>query len=208
MIRNSRRRSGLSLESIILTKTIHLMLMRSSKKFKKLMQQEEGSRPMLEFLVNPECTRVFLSEGGKNEFVCFETPPANQKKKIVYFLKLQKVALSAENVAGVVVHGDLAPGVLQHLFETTSEIYLPLLSNHHNQQGLPEVVVKDVMEYYHRLVAAIYVTSAQDCGDASPARAPGERFASLCARSRPLEGRDAVATAAARATLGRPRLEG
>ena len=80
------------------------------EKFKKLMQQEEGSRPMLEFLVNPECTRVFLSEGGKNEFVCFETPPANQKKKIVYFLKLQKVALSAENVAGVVVHGDLCPG--------------------------------------------------------------------------------------------------
>ena len=129
-----------------------------AEKFKKLMLSEEGGRPMLDFMVNPEVSRVFVAEGAK-ELACFETPPPSQKKKVVFFLKLQKVAITAENAKEVVMHGDLVPQVLQHLFETTSEVYLPLLSNHHNQQGLPEVVVKDVMEFYHRLVAAIYVTS-------------------------------------------------
>jgi len=129
-----------------------------SEKFKKLLLQEEGARPLLDFMLNPDITRVFVAEGAK-DLTCFEAPPTNLKKKAVYFLKIQKVAITAENAKDVVMHGDLSPGVLQHLFDTTSEVYLPLLSNVHNQSGLPEVVVKDVMEYYHRLVAAIYVTS-------------------------------------------------
>ena len=47
----------------------------------------------------------------------------------------------------------MTPGVLQHLFESTSEVYLPLLTNSNNQQGLPEVVIKDVMEYCTRLTS-------------------------------------------------------
>lgn len=131
-----------------------------SEKFKKMLLSEEGGRPMLDFMINPEITRVFVTEGAK-ELVCFEVPPTSQKKKAIYFLKLRKEAITSENAKELVIHGDLSPGVLQHLFETTSEVYLPLLSNSHNQQGLPEVVVKDVMEYYHRLVAAVYVTSAR-----------------------------------------------
>ena len=90
---------------------------------------------------------------------------ANQKKKMVYFLKLSKVAITAENAKDEVIYGDLNPSVLQHLYDTTSEVYLPLLSNSYNQQGLPEVVVKDVMEYFHRLVAAVYVTIGHTKGE-------------------------------------------
>ena len=135
-----------------------------SEKFKKMLLSEEGGRPMLDFMINPEITRVFVTEGAK-ELVCFEVPPTSQKKKAIYFLKLRKEAITSENAKELVIHGDLSPGVLQHLFETTSEVYLPLLSNSHNQQGLPEVVVKDVMEYYHRLVAAVYVTIGHSKGE-------------------------------------------
>ena len=57
------------------------------------------------------------------------------------------------------------PQVLQHLFETTSEVYLPLLSNAHNQQGLPEVVIKDVLDFFHRLVSSVYVTIGHSKGE-------------------------------------------
>lgn len=33
----------------------------------------------------------------------------------------------------------MQPGVLSHLFDTCSEVYLPLVSNANNQAGLPEV---------------------------------------------------------------------
>ena len=98
-----------------------------------------------------------MYEGAK-ELACFETMPSGQKKKVVYFLKLHKVVISAENAAAEVVFGDLLPGVLQHMFDTTSEVYLPLLSNAYNHQGLPEVVIKDVMDFFHKLVSSIYVT--------------------------------------------------
>ena len=133
-------------------------------RFKKLMLNEELARPMLDFMNDTEVQRVFVTEGAK-ELACFETPPANQKKKMVYFLKPHKVVITGENVAAQVMCGDLFPQVLSHLYETTSEIYLPLLSNPHNQQGMPEVEIKALMEHFHNLVAAVYVTIGHTKGE-------------------------------------------
>ena len=58
----------------------------------------------------------------------------------------------------MVIYGDMQPGVLTHLFDACSEVYLPLVSNANNQSGLPEVVVRDVVDWFHKLVASIYVT--------------------------------------------------
>lgn len=115
-------------------------------KFKKLVASAESSQAIQDFWQMPEVTRLFVAEGAK-ELACFELPPASQKKKCVYFIKLQKVALNATNVKECVIFGDVTPGVLQHLYDSTSEVYLPLLSNGNNQQGLPEVVIKDIMDF-------------------------------------------------------------
>lgn len=159
-------------------------------KFKKMMAGEEASRPMVDFFTLPECQRVFVAEGTK-DVMCFETPPPSHKKKLVYFIKLHKVAITAENVKDEVLHGDLTPQVLQHLFDTTSEVYLPLVSNTHNQQGLPEVIVKDVMEYFHRLVrrtapegaargaAAVAATAAMGAAAAAAPPSPPRACPSL-----------------------------
>ena len=131
-------------------------------KFKKLIATE-AAQPLLDFFQMPEVTRVFVAEGAK-ELVCFDTPPPSQKKKCIYFLKVNKVPIT-DNMKDDVIFGDLTPGVLQQLFECTSEVYLPLLSNGHNQQGLPEVVAKDIMEFFHRFVGAVYVTIGHTRGE-------------------------------------------
>ena len=133
-------------------------------RFKKLMAAEEAGHAFHEFIKNPEAQRVFIADGGK-ELSSFETSDAKQKKKMVYFLKTHKVAITCDNVSSEVICGDLQPQVLQHLFETTSDVYLPLLSNAQNQAGLPEVVTKEVMDHFHKLVAAIYVTIGHSKGE-------------------------------------------
>ena len=68
--------------------------------FRKLLTSEEAGRSLAEFINTPDVARVFVAEGPK-DLVCFDTPPPSHKKKVVYFLKLQKVALTAENIAEV-----------------------------------------------------------------------------------------------------------
>ena len=134
-----------------------------SDKFKKLLLSEEGAL-LLEFMNEPERQRIFVCDGAK-ELTCFFTPDPKQKKKMIYFIKPQKEAITSENVAKAVMCGDLQPQALQHLYDTTSDVYLPLLTNPHNQAGLPEVVIKDVMEFLHKLVGAIYVTIGHTKGE-------------------------------------------
>ena len=73
---------------------------RHSAAFSKLINSEETNRHLVEFINTPEAVRVFVTEGPK-DLICFDAPPKNQKKKMVYFLKLQKVALTAENISEV-----------------------------------------------------------------------------------------------------------
>jgi len=147
-----------------ITERVCLSLQCKTDKFKKLMASDEGGIPMQEFMTSTECQRVFVCDGAK-ELVCFTNPDPKNKKKMVYLLKPRKVALTGENVASEVLCGDIMPGVLGHLYSTTSDVYLPLLTNSHNQAGLPEVVIKDLMEYLHKLVAAIYVTIGHSKGE-------------------------------------------
>ena len=71
-----------------------------STAFRKLATAEDAGRSIAEFINTPDVARLFVAEGPK-DLVCFDTPPPTQKKKVVYFLKLQKVALTAENIAEV-----------------------------------------------------------------------------------------------------------
>ena len=44
------------------------------------------------------------------------------------------------------------------------EVSLPLLANPANQRGWPEVIVRDVVDNFHKLVASIYVTIGHSQG--------------------------------------------
>ncbi len=62
-------------------------------KFKKMAANDEACARLTEFVSNAECQRLLISEGPK-ELVCFDTPPASHKKKLLYFLKIHKVGLT------------------------------------------------------------------------------------------------------------------
>ena len=141
-----------------------LSLKVKAEKFKKFLAAEEVNRDVLNFLNNPDCRRVFIGDGTAKDMVCFATPPANYKKKLLYFLKLDRVPLEKENIGKVCVSGELPPGVLDNMFKTCTEVYLPLLSNSHNQVGWPEVIAREVIDSFHKLVATIYVTIGQTKG--------------------------------------------
>ena len=79
------------------------------EKFKKLLASEEGGRPLLDFLSDPDSRRVFVLDGSK-ELQCTAALTGKEKKKVVYFLKLRSVALTAENIGDEAVSGDLLPG--------------------------------------------------------------------------------------------------
>lgn len=68
--------------------------------FRKLVTSEDSGRHLLDFVNVPEVGCVFVGEGPK-ELVCFRSLPASHKKKVAYFLKLQKVVLTLENVSEV-----------------------------------------------------------------------------------------------------------
>ena len=120
--------------------------------FRKLLDTEGANRPLLEFLNTADAAQVFLTDGPKGVF-CFDQPPANAARKIIYFIKLQKTTLTPENMNNVVIAGELAQGgALAHIYRTCQEVYLPLLSNVGNQEGWPEVISREVVDSFHRLV--------------------------------------------------------
>eukprot|EP00965_Chrysotila_dentata_P146797 4846978-Pleurochrysis_carterae.AAC.6 len=74
-----------------------LALRSKPDRFRKLLSSEEASRPWNAFVLKPEVQRVFFADGGK-ELACYALPPDGFKKKILYFLKMQRVALTADTI--------------------------------------------------------------------------------------------------------------
>jgi dynein heavy chain, axonemal len=71
----------------------------------------------------------------------------------VFFLKLAKVALTAENITDSVTHGEVGEAPLETLSAMSQEVLLPLLANPANQAGWPDVVAKDVTDTLHKFIS-------------------------------------------------------
>ena len=142
---------------------VSMALHTKGEKFKKLLLSEEGGKPLMDFFTIPEVMRV--RHGGCQGARVLRDAAGEPEEEDGLLPQALQGRPHCRELQG---RGHLRrpqPGVLQHLYETTSEVYLPLLSNSYNQQGLPEVVVKDVMEFFHRLVAAVYVTIGHTKGE-------------------------------------------
>ena len=108
-------------------------------------------------------TRVcFICHNGPNLSAQF-TPPPQPKKKLMYFLKPKLQHVTMENIDQLIV-GDLSPAVLEQLSTLGSEVFLPLISSPANQEGLPDIVAKGVLDSFHQLMASTYVTIGQTKG--------------------------------------------
>ena len=156
--------------------------------FKKLLATEAAA-PIQHFLSNPDCRRLFISgkvrallfrgiyyffaltrsicatqDKENKELVCGDLPPAPLKKKAIYFVKLERQPLTAENVASLVMPGDLLPEMLAQMHTMMDGAYLPLMANGENQQGWPPQVVGDLVDGLSRLTSLVYVTLGQTTG--------------------------------------------
>jgi dynein heavy chain len=52
-----------------------------------------------------------------------------------------------------VLHGELTEAPLETLSAVAQNVFLPLLSSAHNQEGWPDVVAQEVTENMHKFVA-------------------------------------------------------
>ena len=98
------------------------------------------------------------------ELVATQVPPAKFKKKTCYFLKVNQVPLTNENIATEVATGDFGQQPLEHFNAVSQEVFLQILSNPLNQHGWPGVVTKEVTENLHKFIANMYMTIGQTKG--------------------------------------------
>lgn len=136
-------------------------------KFKKLAASADAAAPIHHFLSNPDCRRLVVLGKDKDnkELTCAELPPpTGLKRRAVYFLKLERQALTAETMDTLVAPGDLLPDTLSQLHTLCETAYLPLLSNGDNSPGWPPQLVSDLTEGLTRLSALVYVTLGQAQG--------------------------------------------
>ena len=122
----------------------------------KLMATDTSRSLVLGFLDSREKTYLHVAFEGSN-LTAFVNPPKNFKKKSVYFVKLNDVALTKENMQTEIVVGDLGDVPLEYLSTVSQEVFLPILTNPRNQKGWPEVLSKDITDHMNKFVANVYI---------------------------------------------------
>ena len=58
----------------------------------------------------------------------------------------------------------MSPKLMENMFSVFQDVYLPILSNPKNQEGWPEVMSREVLELFHRMIARVYVGLGQSQG--------------------------------------------
>ena len=150
-----------------LEKWVELKLSAKPAVFKKMLAGDGGAA-VQQFLSNPDCRRVFVISKDKDnkELLSADLPPAAllSKRRAVYFCKIERQPVTAENIEHVVMPGDLLPDVLAQTHRLCETGFLPLIANPENQRGWPALVMSDLVDGLARLVALIYVTLGQSQG--------------------------------------------
>ena len=127
--------------------------------YQKLLASPDEAAAVTTFFESADCMCVFFALKDKDLLVSL-TPPA-KCKKAAYFVKLVRGAISAVNIDDAVAPGELTTDMLGQMFKLCQEVYLPIISNADNQAGWPDVVTREVLDNFQRLVAGIYVTIGQ-----------------------------------------------
>jgi len=138
---------------------ISLKLGVRADRYQKLLASPDEAAAVTTFFESADCMCVFFALKDK-DLLASLTPPANCKKA-AYFVKLARGAISIDNIDAAVAPGELTADMLGQMFKLCQEVYLPIISNAENQAGWPDVVTREVLDNFQRLVAGIYVTIGQ-----------------------------------------------
>eukprot|EP00201_Polytomella_parva_P017476 CAMPEP_0175071536 /NCGR_PEP_ID=MMETSP0052_2-20121109/19298_1 /TAXON_ID=51329 ORGANISM="Polytomella parva, Strain SAG 63-3" /NCGR_SAMPLE_ID=MMETSP0052_2 /ASSEMBLY_ACC=CAM_ASM_000194 /LENGTH=4543 /DNA_ID=CAMNT_0016338719 /DNA_START=12 /DNA_END=13643 /DNA_ORIENTATION=- len=131
----------------------------SETSFQKLLTTENKTA-INAFLEDASTKRLLIFVDGK-DLVAAVKPPSKLRKKTVYFLKLQEVKLTNENIKSAVIIGEIGENPLESLAAISQEVFVPLLTSPSGQQGWPDVIAKEVTENLHNFVSNVLVTIGQ-----------------------------------------------
>ena len=116
------------------------------------------------FLNKDTHPRLMLYAENGRDYIASVQPPSKYKKKAMYFVKTDPVAVTPENINDKVTYGDAGEAPLETLSSVASNVFLPLLTSPGNQVGWPEVLSKEVSDSLHKFTANIFVTIGQTKG--------------------------------------------
>jgi len=127
-------------------------------------------------LKNEDNAAAFNSFSGRDQFL-FANPvgdnikflldppaPVDIKRKALLIIKARPETKESGFPNGIekeVVFMELNRPILENLYNTCFEVFLPVLGNPMNQIGWSDLVSKDLMEKFHQFLAHTYVTIGQ-----------------------------------------------
>jgi dynein heavy chain len=106
-------------------------------------------------------------QASSSEMLNFAVDPPQEKqikKKALIVIKARPESKEAgfpSGVANEVVFMELTRPILENLYNTCQEVFLPILHNPLNQVNLSDLVSKDLMEKFNSFMAYTYVTIGQ-----------------------------------------------
>ena len=136
--------------------------------FDALLKTEEGEL-IKRFLNDGGCTRIFFSAGPKDMFVTEKLPDDKQtKKKAIFAMKLAEDVKFDEKkmdeMFDLCMVGDLSPAMLNNLYNTLRSVYLPIITNPGFINAKPGVVMKQFIDKYNWMLAAVHTAVGQTQG--------------------------------------------
>jgi len=134
--------------------------------FDKLTTTEEGE--VIKRFVNEDgITKLFFTAGAKDMTVSEKQPDDKSKKKAVFAFKTGEYKYDEkklDEMFDTCICADMSPLMLNNLYGTLRNVYLPILSNPNNTQGWPEVVMKAFHDKYNWMLAAVNTAVGQTQG--------------------------------------------
>ena len=123
------------------------------EKWQRLLTFEEHKNTIKDFLDYPlPMVLVVILTQSAQLLPVTSFPLAQLKSKGVYFVKKVPLEIPREESASWLIVGDLATRSIDQLSCLVDEIFVPLLSNHENHKGWPEMVAQDVQKHVSSFV--------------------------------------------------------
>ena len=101
------------------------------------------------------------------------------KKKGMVFYKSEDETPTVETMGQIVRCVEVGPNIVELMHTVLSDVYLPTVSAPHVEEGLSEVLLKDMKEQINKVVAGSYVVLGKMTGETFLPLPPPDAYASL-----------------------------
>jgi dynein heavy chain len=130
----------------------------------KIIKMDENVSAFASFAGRDQFLFVNPTGGEAIKFMLDPPAPSDIKRKALLIIKARPETKEPGFPGGIekeVVFMELNRPILENLYNTCFEVFLPVLGNPMNQIGWSDLVSKDLMDKFHQFLAHTYVTIGQ-----------------------------------------------